>query len=105
MFSSFQKTWGTLSFGQRALFGVLLAAVLGLGGVQRASGADFFDWLAEGNNGNVPTTAGYVSAPALSDATAAKVKQFLLQQKANGQPLAVKIRVRSGLNAAFLILP
>jgi hypothetical protein len=94
----------TRIFGKKRLAIAAAAAFLSLGTVGHARAADFFDWLAEGTNGNNPTTPGFVAAPSLSDGTATTVKTFLVQQKALGNPLAVKIRTGVTLSASTINL-
>jgi hypothetical protein len=87
-------------FGRKRWAVAAAAAFLSLGTVGSAKATDFFDWLAEGTNGINPTTPGFVSAPSLSDGTASQVHAFLVQQKAMGNPLAVKIRSGVTLSSA-----
>jgi hypothetical protein len=81
----------------RRLLSLALGALLA-GGVAAAARADtFFDWLGEPAN---PAGPGYVTAPTLTDATAAQVDAFLTAQQALGRPLAVKVTFGTTLSAA-----
>lgn len=92
---------------QHWMLGVAACALIGMG-VQKAQAqqTSYFDWLAEGDNGNVPTSPGYITTPTLSDATESEVFAYLAAQKALGQPLALKIRagtpLGSGLSATTI---
>ena len=73
------------------VLGLAACAFVGMG-VQRAHADDYFDWLAEGFNGNVPTSPNYITTPGLNDSNVAQVVAWLNSQKALGKDLAVKVR-------------
>src|SRR5262249_35787262 len=59
----------------------------------------FFNWLSEPTS---PAGPGYVTAPTLTDATAAQVNTFLTTQQGLGNTLAVKIPFGTTLSAATI---
>jgi hypothetical protein len=73
------------------ILGVAACAFVGMG-VQAVHADDYFDWLAEGFNGNVPTSPNYITTPGLNDSNVAQVVAWLTTQQGLGKALAVKVR-------------